>query len=700
MKNNNIFLNQDERELQFQKHWYIEDVRDFLIPELIKSTQNSDEQTSKDILVSFYRRFARNAGDNNKNILSNSELDLFFDMTKNIASLCDDTLISECKGLPEAFKFFLLDTKYDKKRNLTDDYIDTLPVIRIRSISEYKGQILFEGFIKDYRFSEAGYKPYAEIEIDGVVTEVFLPDKQHFAEQKWFGKTIIQYSTFEYSLEINNKISKESQLDYSLKFFLKQKEQEKMYCHLRFAPPCGKFTPKRRCNYHVLRIKGDSNEPTENKNYRKIMLTFLPESNTIKFGKIKKGTILKNEFIIGAKLLLSKSKLKRKILELGLRTTYFITAPYFKNKKIWLYFDKLYMGGDNGQKLFEYISERDDSPIRHYYIINKDTTFYKDLKAKGYKVIPFNSIKCKLYTLNASLILATHAFVWAFSGLNKFERGFYSNIIKARIVCLQHGLTVQYIPRYQGRIVDNVETYFCASDVEKKNLLLPGYGYDESMIHVTGLPRYDGLKSETKKIILIAPTWRRALTAEGNKMGTSKSYNTAFSNTDFFNIYSKIISNEKLLSKLEKTGYRVIFLLHPTISCQLEDFNQYQKKNIIEIISPIENEGYEKFLKESNLLITDYSGIQFDFAYMNKPILYFHNDKLAPTYEWEVFKYDDMGFGPIIKEIPSLLKQINDNIDNDCIQPDYYADRVQRFFKYTDQSNCMRIFDKLMELYY
>ena len=37
------------------------------------------------------------------------------------------------------------------------------------------------------------------------------------------------------------------------------------------------------------------------------------------------------------------------------------------------------------------------------------------------------------------------------------------------------------------------------------------------------------------------------------------------------------------------------------------------------------NDGisYEDLLTESSLMVTDYSGVQFDFAYMKKPIIYY-----------------------------------------------------------------------------
>ena len=52
--------------------------------------------------------------------------------------------------------------------------------------------------------------------------------------------------------------------------------------------------------------------------------------------------------------------------------------------------------------------------------------------------------------------------------------------------------------------------------------------------------------------------------------------------------------------------------MHPVVSSQIDD---YEKNENISIIQATEV-NYEKILTESSLMVTDYSGVQFDFAYM------------------------------------------------------------------------------------
>jgi CDP-glycerol glycerophosphotransferase (TagB/SpsB family) len=105
--------------------------------------------------------------------------------------------------------------------------------------------------------------------------------------------------------------------------------------------------------------------------------------------------------------------------------------------------------------------------------------------------------------------------------------------------------------------------------------------------------------------------------------------------------------------------------------------------------------SYEKILTESSLMVTDYSGVQFDFAYMRKPILYYHPTELPPHYEESCFIYDTMGFGPIIDNQDKLVKSLCEYMDNGCKMEQKYIDRANDFFEYSDFDNCKRILENV-----
>ena len=66
-----------------------------------------------------------------------------------------------------------------------------------------------------------------------------------------------------------------------------------------------------------------------------------------------------------------------------------------------------------------------------------------------------------------------------------------------------------------------------------------------------------------------------------------------------------------------------------------------------------------------------YEGIAFDFAYMNKPLIYYHFDyheyrkKQHPE---GYFKYENDGFGPIVETKEKLCEYIDEIIDEELLK--------------------------------
>ena len=107
---------------------------------------------------------------------------------------------------------------------------------------------------------------------------------------------------------------------------------------------------------------------------------------------------------------------------------------------------------------------------------------------------------------------------------------------------------------------------------------------------------------------------------------------------------------------------------------------------------------YRELFNESELLITDYSSVAFDFSYLKKPVIYYqysddYNFDLSESY----FDYKTMGFGEVIKKEDDLIKLIKGYLDNDCKMKEVYKKRVDEFYKYNDQNNSKRVYNWIYE---
>ena len=244
------------------------------------------------------------------------------------------------------------------------------------------------------------------------------------------------------------------------------------------------------------------------------------------------------------------------------------------------------------------------------------------------------------------------------------------------------------------RRFNNIRGYFCASKYEIQNLSRPIYGYeDKSILKLTGIPRYDGLISDDKRQILITPTWRNYIAMPATAKNEQKGYYEGFKKTDYFKIYNRLLSDDKLIETARKTGYKLIYLLHPVVSAQISD---YETRDGVEIIQA-STVNYEKILKESSLMVTDYSGVQFDFAYMRKPLVYYHNPQIPPHYKESGFIYEKMAFGEICTNHDEIVNVLCDYMENNCKLKDFYRERQDDFFAYSDNNSCQRIYNIVKE---
>ena len=334
--------------------------------------------------------------------------------------------------------------------------------------------------------------------------------------------------------------------------------------------------------------------------------------------------------------------------------------------------------------------------MTRYYIIDKNTPDYRKMKQDGLHPVKTGSLKHKMAFLNADIALITNSQCFPFNGYSIDKSRFIRDLCNFPTMCLQHGLSVQKCAMAQQRIQDNTRIYFIASKYEEKNLNHHAYAYkDMGILKMTGIGRYDGLINNDKKQILITPTWRMynampVTTSEGQQ----RSYNPEYKNTVYYRIYNDLINDQKLIETAKRTGYKIKYLLHPILSAQAKD---YTPDPYVEVIPSVGDMSYEKILTESSLMVTDYSGVQFDFVYMKKPLVYFHPNELPAHYDDGGFFYDTMGFGEICTTSAQLVDTLCEYMENGCqMKPEYIA-RVDDFYHYDDHNNCQRIYDEIMK---
>lgn len=161
-------------------------------------------------------------------------------------------------------------------------------------------------------------------------------------------------------------------------------------------------------------------------------------------------------------------------------------------------------------------------------------------------------------------------------------------------------------------------------------------------------------------------------------------YSKNFKNTNFFKFYNNLMNSPKLLDAMKKYNYTGIFCLHPVFSEQWRDFTNNSLFTIMKKYS------HQTLLSEASLLITDYSSVFFDFAYMKKPIIYTqfdYEEYRKNHYKKGYFDYVLNGFGPVCYDLDICINYIIDELKDKCKLKNNYLKRIKKFFAFIDNNN-------------
>lgn len=151
-----------------------------------------------------------------------------------------------------------------------------------------------------------------------------------------------------------------------------------------------------------------------------------------------------------------------------------------------------------------------------------------------------------------------------------------------------------------------------------------------------------------KKVILYAPTWRD----NQHKSGVGYTYKTE---VDF----------DKLQKELGQ-DYIILFRAHYLVA---NDFNFEKYNGFIFDVSSIDD--INELYIISDMLITDYSSVFFDFANLRKPIIFY-------MYDLKKYENDLRGFYIDLSELPGNISKTEEELINEIR-------RLDRDFKYNEK---------------
>jgi len=357
-----------------------------------------------------------------------------------------------------------------------------------------------------------------------------------------------------------------------------------------------------------------------------------------------------------------------------------------KYKNYWLISERGDEARDNGYAFYKYL-KKEHPEVKVKYVITKDSPDISKIDKED--IVYLNSIKHHKLYISSSYLISTHLYGYSpefrvFSRLSR-KTSFFNG--RGKKIFLQHGITIANIPElyYKNTNLD----LFIAGAYPEYLYINNTFGYPEGIVKYTGFARYDSLIKEESNYILYMPTWRKEL--------FHTSSNEEFIQTDYYKNIINILNNEYLNKTLKDNNLKLLFYPHYEIQKFIDSFSS--NENVI--IASKDKYDISELLRNCKMLITDYSSVLFDVAYLKKPMAFYQYDYesfKSNHYNQGYFDYKRDGFGPVIDNSNDLIDYVDKVIKSNFKMDDEYLKKVNNTFTLNDNNNCKRIYEEIIKL--
>lgn len=339
---------------------------------------------------------------------------------------------------------------------------------------------------------------------------------------------------------------------------------------------------------------------------------------------------------------------------------------------------------DNGYWFFRYLRE-EQPQVDAVYAISPDAPERERVACLG-ETVDFGSFRHWVLYLAAEVNISSQKYGKpnaAVCYLLEVVLGWLKN----RRVFLQHGVIKDDLP-FLHREKAKFAMFSCGAEPEYR-FVRDTFGYPPGVVRYVGLCRFDSLHGlePDRDLVLIVPTWRMYLEREKGTTGREH-----FLESTYYHGWDALLRDGRLDALLEKYGKHAVFCTHRNMESYEDLFHtdaarirvlRWQEADITALI------------RRAGTLITDFSSIYMDFAYMQKPIVYYQFD----TEEYRsghlpvgYFDYRRDGFGPVCEEEETLLNALEGVFRSGCTMEEMYRERSERFYVLRDEKNCERTY--------
>lgn len=373
-----------------------------------------------------------------------------------------------------------------------------------------------------------------------------------------------------------------------------------------------------------------------------------------------------------------------------------LAARRFRRRNLWIFSDKLGNPFDSAYAVAYALltnPEFNDAGISARYLVSHDEPRKREIGAL-LPVLPYQSFR----HIFCHLVADVH--VTSEGGYNPLLPRIdpYRDLLGHQLrIWAGHGIIHHEMSMLYGKERQNFNLLTLGVQREREALLGELWGYDPNELALTGLPRWDFRENRPSKKIYFIFTWRNYL-AVGHDLRTFlRVYDKSFSQSEFCRRLNALLSAPELRDVAREYGYELCFVPHPLLVNALPYFSipDYVRVTRQDI-------RYDDIYAEASLLVTDYSSVAMDMAYLGKPVIYYQFDRerfyatqgYAPSY----YSWDDDGFGEVVRTHEEAVACILEQLRNGCRRDEIYRRRAEAFFPPRDKENGARAVRAILEM--
>jgi CDP-Glycerol:Poly(glycerophosphate) glycerophosphotransferase/Glycosyl transferase family 2 len=368
----------------------------------------------------------------------------------------------------------------------------------------------------------------------------------------------------------------------------------------------------------------------------------------------------------------------------------------------WVFIDRLHRAGDNAEHLFTYM--RDAYPsIDAWFLLNEGCTDWRRLQASPYadRLVAVGSDRWRELLTTSAWLISSHGD----GAVRKPSANGEIVPIRGAFVFLGHGVVHNDLSTWYNSL--RFDVAITSTHGEHASVIDDSTRYTctarEAVL--AELPRFDRLLSfreqppRDRDLVVVAPTWRESLVEPSSGRTQIRQVRDTFAASPYAEAWLDLLASPAISAAARASGRRILFIPHPNMESMLDAISLPDEVEV----ATYEDVDFQEVLGRCAVLVTDYSSVAFDAAYIDRPVVYYQFDREAfgagtHTSIAGYFDYRDDGFGPVTQDLRTAEHAIIARLKGPSSDSDMYRERARATFPYRDGEARRRVAQHLLTL--